>query len=171
MLIVDDGEINRQILKIQSERWGMIPTVFETPKEALSWLEGNPPVDLAVLDWQMPEIDGYDLARRIHQRETYNKLPLVLPEFIYPHEGIWQPRSGRIRRAADEAGQTSQFVQCVDSSPRHRQVERAGLSPAGGSPTGRWPSVASPCNILRRRRQRDQPARQQTRLIAIRLRQ
>ena len=78
VLIVDDGEINRQILRIQAERWGMLPTVFAAPADALSWLEGNPKVDLAILDWQMPDMDGYTLAREIHSRAAFRSLPLVL---------------------------------------------------------------------------------------------
>ena len=78
VLIVDDGEINRRILRIQAERWGMFPTCFATPADALSWLEGGPAVDLAILDWQMPEMDGHALARRIHAQPAHRDLPLVL---------------------------------------------------------------------------------------------
>ena len=87
VLIVDDGEINRQILQIQTERWGMVPTTFETPADALSWLKGNPPVDLAILDWQMPDMDGYELARQIHSREAFRFLPLVLLSYSIPSRG------------------------------------------------------------------------------------
>ena len=87
VLIVDDGEINRRILCIQTERWGMVPTAFETPAEALVWLETNPPVDLAILDWQMPEMDGYELARQIHAREAFQTLPLVLLSSSIPYKG------------------------------------------------------------------------------------
>jgi two-component system sensor histidine kinase/response regulator len=78
VLIVDDAEINRRILGIQTERWGMVPQVFEKPTDALAWLKDLPEVDLAILDWQMPEMDGQALAREIHAMSKYSRLPLVL---------------------------------------------------------------------------------------------
>jgi two-component system sensor histidine kinase/response regulator len=78
VLIVDDGQINRRILHIQTERWAMIPHVFEKPEEALSWLREGPPVDVAILDLQMPGKDGCQLAREIHSMEHYMGLPLIL---------------------------------------------------------------------------------------------
>ena len=78
VLIVDDGEINRRILRIQTERWGMIPQVFDKPAEVLSWLEGGPQVDVAILDFQMPVVDGCQLAREIHSFDKYKELPLIL---------------------------------------------------------------------------------------------
>jgi CheY-like chemotaxis protein len=78
VLIVDDAEINRRILRIQTERWGMIPQVFDKPAEVLSWLEGGPQVDVAILDFQMPVVDGRQLAREIHSFDKYKELPLIL---------------------------------------------------------------------------------------------
>ena len=78
VLIVDDGEMNRRILGIQTERWGMIPQVFDKPAEVLSWLEGGPQVDVAILDLQMPVMDGSQLAREIHSFDKYKELPLIL---------------------------------------------------------------------------------------------
>lgn len=78
VLIVDDGEINRRILHIQAERWGMIPREFERPEDVLSWLRCGPPIDVAILDWQMPTVDGCTLAREIHAIDKYKELPLIL---------------------------------------------------------------------------------------------
>jgi signal transduction histidine kinase/CheY-like chemotaxis protein len=79
VLIVDDGEINRRILQLQTERWGMTPHVFESPLEALAWVRSEKPrLDVAVLDLQMPELDGTQLGRQIHAVEGMARLPLVL---------------------------------------------------------------------------------------------
>jgi len=78
VLVVDDGEINRRILDIQTRRWGMIPHVFAQAGEALAWLEGGGHVDVALLDLQMPMLDGLTLARKIHGLEAYRALPLIL---------------------------------------------------------------------------------------------
>ena len=88
VLIVDDGEINRRILRIQAERWGMIPQVFDKPTEVLSWLEGGPQVDLAILDFQMPVVDGCQLAREIHSFDKYKVLPLILLSSSLPSRGM-----------------------------------------------------------------------------------
>ena len=88
VLIVDDGEINRRILRIQTERWGMIPQVFERPAEVLSWLQGGPLVDVAILDFQMPIVDGCQLAREIHSFDQYKELPLILLSSSLPPKGM-----------------------------------------------------------------------------------
>jgi two-component system sensor histidine kinase/response regulator len=79
LLIVDDGEINRRILRTQAERWSMVPQVFEKPEEALAWLkEEQPALDVAILDFQMPLMDGCRLSQEIHALEKYARLPLIL---------------------------------------------------------------------------------------------
>jgi two-component system sensor histidine kinase/response regulator len=88
VLIVDDGEINRRILRIQTERWEMIPQVFDKPAEVLSWLERGPQVDVAILDFQMPVIDGCQLARQIHSFDKYKELPLILLSSSPPPRGM-----------------------------------------------------------------------------------
>jgi two-component system sensor histidine kinase/response regulator len=88
VLIVDDGEINRRILRVQTERWGMIPQVFDKPAEVLSWLSGGPHVDVAILDFQMPAVDGCQLARQIHSLDKYNELPLILLSSSLPPRGM-----------------------------------------------------------------------------------
>jgi len=87
VLIVDDAEINRRILSVQTERWGMIPHIFEKPGEALDWLKTGPPVDVAILDFHVPAMDGGQLGRKIHQLEPYRHLPLILLSSSLPVNG------------------------------------------------------------------------------------
>jgi two-component system, sensor histidine kinase and response regulator len=88
VLIVDDGEINRRILRIQTERWGMIPHVFEKPADALSWLAEELTVDVAILDFQMPVMDGCQLARKILLFDKYKGLPFILLSSSLPSRGV-----------------------------------------------------------------------------------
>jgi signal transduction histidine kinase/CheY-like chemotaxis protein len=88
ILIVDDGRINRQILQTQTERWGMVPYVFAKPDEALAWLGDKPKLDMAILDLQMPDKDGYQLAREIHAMAGYRELPLVLLSSSLPARSL-----------------------------------------------------------------------------------
>ncbi len=77
LLIVDDGEVNRRILSVQAQRWGMRTWEVESGDAALAWLQANP-ADLAILDLQMPEMDGLDLAARIHALAPHRQLPLIM---------------------------------------------------------------------------------------------
>jgi len=54
LFIVDDGEVNRRILRTQAQRWDMIPSEADSGDAALAWLSSNPRVDVAILDMQMP---------------------------------------------------------------------------------------------------------------------
>jgi CheY-like chemotaxis protein len=78
LLVVDDGEINRHILKLQAERWGMTTHEVSSAEAALAWLREAPALDVAILDLQMPGMDGCQLAREIRSIERYRRLPLIL---------------------------------------------------------------------------------------------
>ena len=76
VLVVDDNATNRRVLNLQTAKWGMLPRDTESPAEALRWVEAGETFDLAILDMHMPELDGLQLAQRIHAQRP--QLPLVL---------------------------------------------------------------------------------------------
>jgi CheY-like chemotaxis protein len=53
------------LLKLQTERWGMRARDTNSPAVALEWIVQGDPFDVALLDYQMPEMDGIALAREI----------------------------------------------------------------------------------------------------------
>jgi signal transduction histidine kinase/DNA-binding response OmpR family regulator/HPt (histidine-containing phosphotransfer) domain-containing protein len=77
LLIVDDVAINRQILVQQSHAWGMLCAEAASGAEALERIRRGERFDLAILDIQMPEMDGVMLARAIRGYRTAEELPLV----------------------------------------------------------------------------------------------
>lgn len=78
VLIVDDNLANCRILKVQTGKWGMIPTTTQSAAQALEWLRGGDRFDLAILDMQMPGMDGLMLANEIRKLPQGQQLPLVL---------------------------------------------------------------------------------------------
>ena len=78
VLIVDDNATNRRMLKLQLERWGIFSRETESPAQALEWIRQGDPYDLALLDYQMPGMDGVALAREIRALPRDAALPLIL---------------------------------------------------------------------------------------------
>ncbi len=76
LLVVDDNDTNRRILVLQGQSWGMLVRDSRRPREALEWLRRGDPFDVAILDMQMPEMDGVTLARET--RAQCPNLPLIL---------------------------------------------------------------------------------------------
>jgi CheY-like chemotaxis protein len=69
VLVVDDNFTNRRVLTEILKRWGVKPTAVDGGRAALMALEiaksAGRPFPLILLDGQMPEIDGFTLARQI----------------------------------------------------------------------------------------------------------
>jgi PAS domain S-box-containing protein len=78
LLVVDDNATNREILRRLGESWRMLVTGVERPSDALELLRRGDTFDIAVLDMQMPEMDGLELAREIRRHRDERALPLVL---------------------------------------------------------------------------------------------
>jgi signal transduction histidine kinase/DNA-binding response OmpR family regulator len=78
VLIVDDNATNRKLLTLQTQFWGMQPSAASSGLEALEWLAAGALFDLALLDFQMPQMNGLTLAIAIRQRSGCESLPLVL---------------------------------------------------------------------------------------------
>jgi PAS domain S-box-containing protein len=78
VLIVDDNPTNVQVLRLQSEYWGMVPRTTVSPLEALEWLRNGDPFDIAILDMLMPGMNGIQLAVEINSIRPAAVLPLLL---------------------------------------------------------------------------------------------
>jgi PAS domain S-box-containing protein len=78
LLVVDDSPTNRESLRRQGESWGLLVEAVESPLDALVRIRRGDPFDAAVLDMQMPKMDGLALAREIRRYRAERALPLIL---------------------------------------------------------------------------------------------
>ena len=76
--MVDDNDRNRMILEHQLQSWQMNCIPAGTGFQALEILKRITTVDAAIVDMQMPEMDGLMLARSIKDLPGYKKLPIIL---------------------------------------------------------------------------------------------
>jgi signal transduction histidine kinase/DNA-binding response OmpR family regulator len=71
VLVVDDNQTNREILESQLGRWGMKVTLAQDGSSALKVLEQRRErgerFDIALVDYQMPNMDGIELVRRMEK--------------------------------------------------------------------------------------------------------
>ena len=78
ILIVDDNATNRSILTLQTQSWGMLPYAYASGQEALAQVQSGVPLDVAILDMQMPDMDGLMLAEQIHRSLKAQTFPLIM---------------------------------------------------------------------------------------------
>ncbi len=78
LLIVDDNSTNRRILTLQARAWHMQAADTTSPLEALEWLRGGTHFDVAILDMQMPGMDGLMLTSEIRRYRTARALPVII---------------------------------------------------------------------------------------------
>ncbi len=78
VLVVDDNATNRRIVDLQTTRWGMHPSSVASGEQALALLASGEHFDVALLDVQMPGMDGYELAARIRASYDAASMPILV---------------------------------------------------------------------------------------------
>ena len=78
VLIVDDNKTNRRVLCLQCQYWGMKTKAVSSAKEAIELLTQGEKFDIGILDYQMPEMDGFNLGIKIKNDFKNNNFPLII---------------------------------------------------------------------------------------------
>jgi len=130
LLIVDDNSTNCRILRAQTTKWAMVPKATESPNEAISWLRAGEVFDLAILDMQMPEMDGMMLAEAIRKLPKGADLPLVLLTSMGTHAASNDPA-----RAA--------FASCLTKPIKPTQLQEVLVRVVSGAKAA---AVKTPAN-------------------------
>ena len=76
VLVVDDNATNRRILTTLLKRWDVEAAATASPLEAIGWVRDGQAFDVAVLDLQMPERDGIELAGDLRDLRPETPIPV-----------------------------------------------------------------------------------------------
>jgi signal transduction histidine kinase/DNA-binding response OmpR family regulator len=138
-LIVDDNATNRRVLREQLRGWGCETEEAQGGREALEMLRksaGTPEAfGVALLDFQMPEMDGAELAERIHEDPRLAKLPMVMLTSM-PRRGQTGRMAGfgvgaTIAKPATRARLFEALTAVVGFDPLRRATRERGALPEG----------------------------------------
>ena len=92
VLIIDDNATNREILEQQTASWEMQYESVDNGLEGLSALsiaqQKKEPFDLVILDMQMPEMDGLEIAEKIKSDPAIADVQILLLTSVGFHEEI-----------------------------------------------------------------------------------
>jgi two-component system chemotaxis response regulator CheY len=79
ILLVDDSNTMRRIIQNQIKGAGVSDIIEATNgEEGLALLASNMPIDLIVLDINMPVLDGMAMLRKVRSEPQYNDVKIVM---------------------------------------------------------------------------------------------
>ncbi len=91
VLVVDDNVTSRNILREMLECFTFEVTTAASAEEGLAELENaqaDQPFDLVLMDWKMPEIDGFEASRRIKEHPGLDRKPAIVLVTAHGREEI-----------------------------------------------------------------------------------
>ncbi len=79
LLVVDDSSTMRRIIKNTLARLGY-KDVLEGADGVEGWdaIDTNPDVEMLITDWNMPEMNGLELVKKVRSDERFVDLPIIM---------------------------------------------------------------------------------------------
>ena len=132
VLVVDDNETNRRILIGQLEGWGVEVEAVPDASGALARLRDRQAGswDLVLLDWQMPQISGLELAVEIRADAAFAELPLVMLSSAGPMADIGTATTAGFAAFLTKPVPAQKLNRCI-SRVLADMAARGGASPGG----------------------------------------
>jgi two-component system, chemotaxis family, chemotaxis protein CheY len=77
-LVVDDSRVVRIIIGNILREIGMEVLEAGNGLEALEQIERNPDIDLMLVDWNMPQMNGFDFIRAVRSKREYDAVRILM---------------------------------------------------------------------------------------------
>jgi two-component system chemotaxis response regulator CheY len=77
-MVIDDSKAIRLILGKMLKELGFEVIDAENGAVAIDKLKASDKVDIALVDWNMPEMNGYEFVCAVRKEDAYKDLPLMM---------------------------------------------------------------------------------------------
>jgi two-component system chemotaxis response regulator CheY len=79
-LVVDDSQSMRNIVKAGLKKMGIFNEIIEAVDglDALEKLREHSPIDLVLLDWYMPNMEGYDCLVKMRENADWSETRVMM---------------------------------------------------------------------------------------------
>lgn len=140
LLIVDDNDLNRRLLKNYAQSWGMTVDDVSSASTVLKWLSKNDldfDYDVIVIDMKMTGMTGMELAKHLKSDPKTANIPLTLvTSTLYKAEAIEANQAGfsnylikPIRKSDFEKCLVNSILRVPNAQPERILVEKQTLNP------------------------------------------
>jgi len=160
VLVIDDNAVNRRIITEQLSEWGFDGLAVPDGPTGLDILAAahaeNLGIDVVIIDYQMPDMNGMDVAQAIRSDRRFDEIPLVfltsmdmvgderLFESLKIKAHLMKPaRANVLRGAIIDVVRTARVHGVNASRPRQSPVSAAPASTPPPVLQEPWPPVSS----------------------------
>jgi len=79
LLVVDDSSTMRRIIKNTLARLGY-KDILEGADGVEGWnqMDSNPDIEMLITDWNMPEMNGLELVKKVRADERFTDVPIIM---------------------------------------------------------------------------------------------
>jgi PAS domain S-box-containing protein len=136
VLIVDDNEANRDIYQQCCTRWGFnskaCASAFEGLKLIVQSLQECDPIQLILLDQQMPYVNGLEFAQLMANRTEMKAIPVILLSSSLNRDEVLEAERLGLARALSKPVKRSTLLSVIQEvmSPRKQAVDSPLVSEA-----------------------------------------
>ncbi|WP_274627604.1 response regulator [Arvimicrobium flavum] len=131
VLVVDDNAANRTILSEQMRSWTFDSCAAESGPEAIQVLKAvsgmGMAVDCVVLDFQMPGMNGAQVARMIRQTPEFADTPIVMLTSVDHSQANY--RDLMIEAHIVKPARSSELLESLVSAIQKRHAKQRGIEP------------------------------------------
>jgi PAS domain S-box-containing protein len=125
LLVVDDNATNRKILTLATQGWDMETLAVPDGPTALEVVPKEAPFDLAILDMQMPYMDGLTLAQELQQLEVMKDVPLIILTSMGSElQGVDLPLAALLNKPIKQSQLYDILVGVLSGEPVEREYEK-----------------------------------------------
>ena len=135
LLLVEDNAVNRRIIEHRAAQWGMTVHSALNSVEALKLAAEEQEFDVALLDLQLPDLDGLALVEKIRELPARRNLPVLLLSSVRLRGDDARPTNARILGLVHKPIRPAQLLDALGRALNvrlHRQKKApVSIPPAG----------------------------------------
>ncbi|GAA77892.1 PAS domain-containing protein [Pseudoalteromonas sp. BSi20495] len=153
VLVVDDNETNRIVISQQLEHWGAHVALACDAYDALAMCESRissnlKMYDIAVLDMQMPGMDGIGLCKALKANDDFKNMPLVMMTSIAGMEGAQRYSSIGFQAYFPKPVTTADLISALSVITNNEHDEALPLVTSGYISSLKKEKLGEPIQIL-----------------------
>lgn len=122
ILIIEDFSDTRELISLLLQRQGYAVIEAEDGLEGLLKATGMYP-DLIIMDLSLPEMDGVEVARRIHEQSKLSRIPIIVLSAYLTQEVMVDARAAGAVATFSKPFDTYELLAAISNTLAERSID------------------------------------------------